>query len=208
MDDDAVVKDTRKGGSGFRALEGFLESHQPAVVGLLQDHEPFLERTEKFQESHHCSSPKADYLGGIHFDAIVNAFHYKAVTHLLPYITDYDSNTWYASQMGLIVRTEILFRGQFVYHRYIKVSVSNPQHRPYKRDTKFDRPMFNRFTHGLDAYPSKGCNPECAKILVWGWQRHAKSYAFNAPALCLPIPPAHDPVEPCRYQCSGLGLGV
>jgi hypothetical protein len=203
MDDDAIVKDVRTGAPAFRAFEGFLESRRPAVVGLLITSDPYLRMTEDYQDKKNCSSEKVDYLSGIHFDAIVTAFHYKAVKHLLPYVADFDSGSWWVSQMGLIIRTEILFRGQFLYHRYIQVE--NAKHRPYPRKSPYDRmTLFSRFVEGLETYDSEGCVPGCAKVLIDSWI-HGKRHAFNSSTLCLPFAPPHDPIEPCRYQCSLIG---
>jgi hypothetical protein len=203
MDDDAIVKDVRTGAPAFRAFEGFLQSHRPAVMGLLTTTDPYVRMTEDYQDKKGCSSEKVDYLSGIHFDAIVNAFHYKAIKHLLPYVADFDSGSWWASQMGLIVRTEILFRGQFLYHRYIQVE--NAKHRPYPRSFQFDH-MFSRFTEGLDSYASEGCVPGCAKVLIDSWIKNGNAHSFDSSTLCLPSAPFHDPIEPCRYQCSLVGI--
>jgi hypothetical protein len=205
MDDDAIVKDVRTEAPALRAFEGFLQSHRPAVMGLLQTNDAYGEQTEEYQDKKGCSREKVDYLSGVHFDAIVNAFHFKAIKHLLPYVTDFDTGSWWASQMGLIVRTEILFRGQFLYHRYIKVV--NPQHRPYPRSLEFDQ-MFPRFTEGLDLYAAERCVPGCARILIDRWIQAGNARSFDSETLCLPSVPPNDPIEPCRYQCSLLGIGA
>lgn len=65
----------------------------------------------------------------IGFDAAVNAFHTKAVQHLLPYRLDYEETSWWESQKYVILASDILFRGQVV--RYTPVTAINNEHRDY-----------------------------------------------------------------------------
>ena len=76
-----------------------------------------------------CSVNAAEFNGTVWFDAICNAFHYKAIRHILPYDPTFDQQTWWASQMSVIIRSEVLFRG------HMELFGDNPKHRPYPRDS-------------------------------------------------------------------------
>ena len=65
------------------------------------------------------------------FDALFNAFHYKAIQHILPYPTQYDKESWWTSQLHVTCSVELKFRGQAL--MFVLVTVDNQQHRGYPR---------------------------------------------------------------------------
>ena len=199
MDDDATAKDIRTNALAWRAFEGFLQSMEPAVMALDLPGQDYSENVLQIHKNRGCVMDELEYVTGLWYDAMVNAFHYKAIKYLLPYISEFDQQTWWASQMALIVRTEILFRGQLLLHRYIRVTGS--QHRPYPRDLNFPPNMYSRFTQGLDAHFVPGCVAKCAQIMIDRWIKFGNANGWSSSTLCLPPPPPRDPVEPCRYQC-------
>ena len=203
MDDDVMVVDNNNA-EAWRRFEGFLQSVEPAVVGLDLPGQNFAERIHQIHKDRSCFREDLEYvyMAGLWYDAMVNAFHHKAVKYLLPYDATFDQKTWWASQMALIVRSEILFRGQVVLHGEIR-SVGS-QNRPYPRDLNFTPDMYTQFTKGLDARIVPGCIPQCAKIMINQWIAFGNNHGWDSSTLCLPPPPPHDPVEPCRYQCNLL----
>ena len=116
MDDDATAMDMRTNAIAWRAFEGFLKSMEPAVMALDLPDQDYSEKVLQMHKSRGCLMEELEYVTGIWYDGMVNAFHYKATKHLLPYSSAFDQQTWWASQMGLIVRTEVLFRGQLLIH--------------------------------------------------------------------------------------------
>lgn len=202
LDDDSNATDKRTGEVAWRAIEVFLQTHEPAVLALDSGNQAFPNKVSKLHKLRGCPIAKLESVPGLWYDAQVNAFHYKAVKHLLPYVSDYDNENWWASQLGLIVRTEILFRGQFVLHRYI--ATHNLQHRPYPKRDDFSSAMFKRFTYGLQSYPSNKRVPKCAKILIDQWIMDGKKHGWNSTTLCLPNAVPKDVIDPCQYQCSLL----
>ena len=199
MDDDATAKDIRTNALAWRAFEGFLQSMEPAVMALDLPGQDYSEKVLQIHKNRGCFIKELEYVTGLWYDAMVNAFHYKAIKYLLPYISAFDQQTWWASQMALIVRTEILFRGQLLLHRYIRVT--GYQHRPYPRNLNFPPNMYSWFTQGLDAHFVPGCVAKCAQIMIDRWMKFSNANGWSSSTLCLPPPPPHDPVEPCRYQC-------
>ena len=202
MDDDANVVDIRTNVVAWRVFEGFLQSMEPAVMALDVLAQDYSEEVIQFHKVKRCFMNELEYVSGLWYDAMVNAFHYKAVKYLLPYNSVFDNQTWWASQMGVIIRTEILFRGQLVLHRYIRCRGS--QHRPYPRDFAFTPNMFRQFTKGLDVHVAPRCVSKCAQFMIDLWIKLGHGHGRNSSTLCLPAPHPHDPIEPCRYQCSLL----
>ncbi|KAL5515373.1 hypothetical protein EMCRGX_G000531 [Ephydatia muelleri] len=202
MDDDATAVDIRTNAVAWRAFEGFLQSMEPAVMALDLPGQDYSAKVLQIHKDRGCVMEELEYVTGLWYDAMVNAFHYKAVKHLLPYIAAFDKQTWWASQMALIVRTEILFRGQLLLHRFIRCTGS--QNRPYPRDLNFTPNMYSQFTQGLDAHIAEGCVSKCAQAMIERWMTSRNENGWTSSTLCLPPPPPHDPVEPCRYQCISI----
>ena len=123
---------------------------QPAVAALDIPGQDYAQRAIKIHRSKRCSCEEAHYTGTLWYDAMINAFHFKAVQHLLPYNHTFDKKTWWTSQMAFIVRSEKPFRGQVVLHREIRCR--GTKNRPYPRDLNFTPLMYRQFTKGLDAY--------------------------------------------------------
>ncbi|XP_058962654.1 uncharacterized protein [Pocillopora verrucosa] len=121
----------------LEAFENFLLDYEPAV-GLCN----YCSRCGKLAENGSyyvpalCCSPRPA-TGNlppilpvtISFDAAVNAFHTKAVQHILPYRLDYEEISWWESQKYVILKSDILFRGQVI--RYTPVTAINNEHRDY-----------------------------------------------------------------------------
>ena len=139
------------------------------------------------------------------FDAILNAFHYKSIRHILPYDPAFDEQTWWASQMSIIIRSEILFRGQAVLHT--DLSGENGKHRPYPRDLNFTPQMINHMTTNVTAILNEYASTEsavCANATVQRWRTASPlfQYGLTSPTLCLPPPHYHDIIAPGRYACA------
>ena len=196
MDDDVTVLDIGTNVVEWRAFEGFLQSMEPAVMALDMLDQGY---SEKILQSHKDKGwEELEYVTGLWYDAMMNAFHYKAVKHLLPYISAFDEQTWWASQMALIVKT--------VQWPTVASQVHSMQRQPkqtiYPRDLNFTPSMYSRFTQGLDAHFAMGCVSICAQAMIDNWMKFGSDNGWASSTLCLPPPPPpRDPVEPCRYQC-------
>ena len=117
--------------SPFRAVENWLLDYEPAV-GVLD------------YKIHHGASivlNKRRFLCGVNepslvlptvfFDAIFNAFHYKAVNHVLPYPTKYERSCIFSSNRNTMIAVEVKFGGQALL--FSPVTADNPKHREYDR---------------------------------------------------------------------------
>ena len=137
MDDDIILKYNEftpanmTKMSPFRAVEKWLLDYEPAV-GVLD------------YEVHHGASivlnRRRDLCGitepslvlpTVFFDAIFNAFHHKAVEHVLPYPTKYERSCIFASNRNTMIAVEVKFGGQALL--FSPVTAGNPKHREYVR---------------------------------------------------------------------------
>ncbi|KAL9979858.1 hypothetical protein ACROYT_G017581 [Oculina patagonica] len=119
--------------SPFRAFEEWLLDYQPAV-GVVDQQGPqgvisILEK-RRFK----CGINETSMvIPTAWFDAIFNAFHHKAIEHILPYPTKYDRQTWWASQLHVMSSIELKFRGQAMIFVPITLDLNNQKHRGYPK---------------------------------------------------------------------------
>ena len=117
--------------SPFRAFEAWLLDYEPAV-GIVDQpgsqSAPAILQKRRME----CGINETTMaVPTMWFDALFNAFHYKAIQHILPYPTQYDKESWWASQLHVMCSLELKFRGQTL--MFVPVTVNNAQHRGYPR---------------------------------------------------------------------------
>ena len=116
----------------FRAFEQWLLDDEPAVgvVDYKDNGRKLLERRRMM-----CGTNDSSVVVPVMwFDALFNAFHHKAIKHILPYPAQYDKDSWWVSPLHVICSVELIFRGQAL--EYVAITASNPQHRAYPRGKK------------------------------------------------------------------------
>ncbi|KAL9979861.1 hypothetical protein ACROYT_G017584 [Oculina patagonica] len=115
----------------FRAFEEWLLDYQPAV-GIV-DQQGFHGAISLLEKRRlKCGIKEASMvIPTVWFDAIFNAFHHKAIEHILPYPTKYDRQTWWASQLHVMCSIELKFRGQAM--MFVPITLTNKQHRGYPK---------------------------------------------------------------------------
>ena len=118
--------------SPFRAVEKWLLDYEPAV-GVLDYTRHNGARVVLRKRRQKCGIKKTSpFLPTVFFDAIFNAFHHKAVEHLLPYPTRYEPHNWYCINPHTITKVEVKFPGQAIL--FAPVTAGNPIHRPHKKN--------------------------------------------------------------------------
>ena len=118
--------------SPFRALENWLMDYEPAV-GVLDYTRHNGARVVLRKRRIKCGIKKISLvLPTVFFDAIFNAFHHKAVEHILPYPTRYEPHNWYCINVHTVTRVEVKFPGQALL--FAPITAVNPIHRPYNRN--------------------------------------------------------------------------
>ena len=128
------------------------------------------------------------------FDSIFNAFHYKAVEHILPYPTQYERGCIFALDKNTLIAVEVKFGGQALL--FAPVTAGNPKHREYDRSktnmTEITREFLARIKQ--EAPPMLRNHVMFEKL-----HRNPKRY-FNAhsPSFCVNVS-RHQPIVPYRH---------
>ena len=122
--------------SPFRAVEKWLLDYEPAV-GVL-DYKAYFGASSLIKRRRHlCGIDESSLvLPTVMFDAIFNAFHHKAVEHVLPYPTEYERGCMFAINRNTMIAVEVKFGGQAFL--FSPVTASNPKHREYDRSISFN----------------------------------------------------------------------
>ena len=119
--------------SPFRAVENWLLDYEPAV-GVLDYKVHHGASTVIKKRRDLCGINKTSLvLPTVFFDAIFNAFHYKAVEHVLPYPTQYERGCMFCCNRDIMIAVEVKFGGQTLL--FAPVTAGNPKHRKYDRST-------------------------------------------------------------------------
>ncbi len=117
--------------SPFRVVEKWLLDYEPAV-GVLDYAFNHGANTVLKKRKDFCGINETSLvLPTVFFDAIFNAFHHKAVEHILPYPTQYERECIFASHRDTMIAVEVKFGGQALL--FAPVTAGNPKHREYDR---------------------------------------------------------------------------
>ena len=133
--------------SPFRAVEKWLLDYEPAV-GVLDYTVHNGASVVLKRRSRMCGVTKTSLiLPTVYFDAIFNAFHYKAVEHLLPYPTKYEHHNWHCINIQTVTQVEVKFPGQAL--MFAPVTAVNPIHRPYTVNQTNIAKIWREYVEGI-----------------------------------------------------------
>ena len=192
MDDDIelyIIKEENKTQNPWRAFESSLKSIEPAVgvVYELWD----LQKLYNYRKAKNCTLNRThDFIPIVYFDAAFNAFHYKAVQHILPYSARFDNITWWYSQVDIDIKCELMFRGQVALHTYILAK--NSKHRLYKRKYVGSQAIIQKVKDVMRTIPKQYQNT----TLIQQWKKYGRQHESTSSTLCLPPPSPHKPIVP------------
>ena len=177
----------------WRSYEEFLRRIQPPISALQLSEIP-LERIERFRAARKCCMDM-EYMITVWYDAAFNAFHYKAVEHMLPYWDKMENESWWYSQLHQIAWAEVVFGGQIVTSR--KLIAHNPRHRPYPRSTtdKYDSVLRVIVKEIRERVPSNCQNASLQKKYEQNGFDHLRT---RSPTYCAPPPPPKQTIVPFR----------
>ena len=191
MDDD-VQFTTQLEVNPWRAFEEFLLNIEPAV-GVVDDTKR-LEVAYKARKELGCDEGDPDFINAPQFDSAFNAFHYRAVDHILPYTTAFDRVSWWFSGWYAKIRCDIMFPGQTV--MMTKILRSNLQHRNYPQVSPYTPQYWGMVMKEVESsVPQKYRN--IPMLLAWkeGGQKHQEKTRSH----CFPLPTPHMPIRPFGY---------
>ena len=116
----------------FRAFEQWLLDDEPAV-GVGNYNKNSTELLNRRRVKCRINEPSV-VVPVVQFDALINAFHHKAIKHILPYPTQYDKDSWWISQLHVTYSVELIFRGQALVN--VAITAYNGEHHAYPRGKK------------------------------------------------------------------------
>jgi len=200
MDDDIILKYNEftpanmTKMSPFRAVEKWLLDYEPAV-GVLdyKVHHGASTVIEKRRDLCGINEPSL-VLPTVFFDAIFNAFHHKAVEHVLPYPTQYERGCMYCCNRNTIMAVEVKFGGQALL--FSPVTAGNPKHRKYNRAKKYMTLILREFIAKIkQEAPPMLRNHVIFEML----NADAKFYLDKkSPSFCVNVT-RHQPIIPYRH---------
>ena len=185
--------------SPFRAVEKWLLDYEPAV-GVLdyKIHHGASTVIEKRRNLCGINEPSL-VLPTVFFDAIFNAFHHKAVEHVLPYPTQYERGCMYCCNRNTIMAVEVKFGGQALL--FSPVTAGNPKHREYdKSETNMTEILRGFIARIKQEAPLMLRNHVIFEMLHAGPESYldTKSPSFCANAT------RHQPIVPYRHLLDGV----
>lgn len=204
LDDDTILKYNKftptdmTNLSPFRVVEKWLLDYEPAVGVLdylVHDGASVVLGRRRYL----CGINETSLvLPTVFFDAIFNAFHHKAIEHILPYPTQYEQWCIYASNRNTMIMVEVKFPGQALL--FAPVTAANPKHRDYRERlvinmTKITREFVEKIRQEV---PPKLRNHVLFERL------HKNAYAYltkQSQSFCL-SPTRHQPIIPYRHLLS------
>ena len=113
--------------SPFRTVETWLLDYEP-VVGVLDFKHHGANYILKFRkQSCGINETASLVLPTVFYDALFNAYHHKAIEHILPYPTQYERGCVFCSNRQAMIAVEVKFGGQALL--FAPVTGGNPLHR-------------------------------------------------------------------------------
>ena len=113
--------------SPFRAVETWLLDYEP-VVGVVDYKHHGANYILKFRnQSCGIKETASQVLPTVFYDALFNAYHHKAIEHILPYPTQYERGCVFCSNRQAMIAIEVKFGGQALL--FAPVRGKNPLHR-------------------------------------------------------------------------------
>ena len=135
-----------------------------------------------------------DFINAPNFDSAFNAFHHRAVDHILPYPSQFDSVSWWWSGFYSKAICDIKFPGQTVV--LTKINTRNFQHRKYPRKEGYDPNDWSGIMESIESrIPEKYHN----STLVQAWKEVGEKNELKSKGLCFPLPMPHMPIKPFLY---------
>ena len=200
MDDDVTLKvEGMKPQNPWRLFENFLRELEPALasIGLANTWICNFKAMYNSRKNRGCilNFGNVDNIPTPFYDPAINAFHYEAVEHILPYTTRYDNISWWWSGFYAGIRSEIMFPGQVV--APTKLLGINNKARPYPRKSLANDENWRSIVDAAGAdLPEQYRNV----ILYKEWRTQGPIEHFlNSSSLCLPPSRPHMMIKPFAY---------
>jgi len=183
--------------SPFRTVEKWLLDYEPAV-GVLDYTIHNGASVVLARRRRRCGIKKKSLvLPTVFFDAIFNAFHHKAVEHLLPYPTQYERHNWHCINIQTVTQVEVKFPGQALL--FAPVTAVNPIHRPYSRNQTNVSNIMREYVEGIIQEAPPKLREHAVLKKLRKYQRRLLGYLNNlSRTFCLNVS-RHQPIIPYNH---------
>ena len=177
----------------FRVFEQWLLDYEPAVgiVNYSAHHKGIWTIELRKKMCNKRDSPLVIPI--LWFDALFNAFHYKSIEHLFPYRTQYESKTWWSSQIYMFSAVELIFRGQAL--MFAPVTAGNPKHRPYPRSLEDEN---TRWRDYIDTIRQEAPLIYRNQTLFEDFRQNLEGYVNNSTTYCMNVT-RHQHIKPYAH---------
>ena len=188
VDDDVDLEmRTKDTTNPWRAFEKSLLLYEPAVAAPPQPERGCsswcLSALYSYRKRLGCplkADEITDFIPTVHYDAAYVALHRRAVSHVMPHLTQYDEISWWFAHRNVEMKSEIMFQGSTVGHTF--VTAANGQHRSYRRV----RPTGKDLLDILDIIESQLPKDLKNSSVLQGWRERQYEQYSQSPTLCFP----------------------
>jgi len=179
--------------SPFRAVEKWLLDYEPAVGVLDYKDSNGADIVIKRRRDLCGINESSLVLPTVVFDGLFNAFHHKAVEHVLPYPTQYERGCMYCCNRNTMMKVEVKFGGQALL--FSPVTAGNPKHREYDRSAN----GIIRILHEFIARIKQDAPPTLRNHVIFKMlHTHPIRTLLESPSFCVNVS-RHQPIIPYRH---------
>jgi len=179
--------------SPFRAVEKWLLDYEPAVGVLDYKDSNGADIVIKRRRDLCGINESSLVLPTVVFDGLFNAFHHKAVEHVLPYPTQYERGCIYCCNRNTMMEVEVKFGGQALL--FSPVTAGNPKHREYDRSAN----GIIRILHEFIARIKQDAPPTLRNHVIFKMlHTHPIRTLLESPSFCVNVS-RHQPIIPYRH---------
>ena len=178
----------------LKSVQRWLLEYEPAV-GVLDYVRHHGARYTFRKRKRLCGvrNDKSLVLPVVWFDAIFNAFHYKAIAHILPYDTQFESVGWWLSALRVFSAVELKFRGQALI--FAPVTASNPTHHEYPRSMKNWKEIWRTYLEKIQRNTPKAYQNH---YIFEEFKGQLHNYVSNSSTYCMQVT-RHLPIVPYAH---------
>ena len=179
--------------SPFRAVEKWLLDYEPAVGVLDYKESNGADIVIKKRRDLCGINESSLVLPTVVFDGLFNAFHHKAVEHVLPYPTQYERGCIFCCNRNTMMVVEVKFGGQALL--FSPVTAGNPKHREYDRSQDDILQKVREFVARI----KQEAPPTLRNHAIFKMLNNHPIYALKeSPSYCVNVT-RHQPIIPYRH---------
>ena len=180
----------------FRVFEEWLLDYEPALGVVNYKRSPCSANWIFGKRKSLCGiTNRSMVIPTVWFDGVINAYHQKAVAHILPYPTLGKDESWYIPNRHIMSAAELRFRGQVM--MYVPVSVQNPVHRSYPKSVSV-KAMRSYWREFIEKIRQRAPLIYRSHPIWEEFKQKLGGYMNNSPTYCINVT-RHLPIAPFAH---------